>query len=912
MVLRRLVIANLIAHRVRVGLTVAAIALSVSLVVAVTTGYASAEASAMKFLGQFMGATDAEIARSDDATATFDGSIVEQIQKDPAVKSVSGRLQDTIPLIDKDGMHSGAIGNARVTGIARPEDKAVNLLQMEGDKGGAWFETSTGNVAVVDQVVAERLHLKVGDTFQLPGLTGPLTLKVVGIVHKPAMFAMAIQTIYVPLETLQKFKDHPGQINRVIVSLQSAELTQAFKDRWASKLPLPLKLRTARDARQDMEKNLKGIHALAYLGGAVSMVAALFIVFSALSMGVTERSRTLAMLRAIGAFRSQLAGTVVLEGLILALLGCALGVPLGWGWMKGLEIWRGKEFLFAAGVVISWGGVALGAGGSMLAALVASFLPAFSAMRVSPLEAMAPQAKPSSNRVPLLCAIPGAILLCVDPLLIHTPLLTPTLKFIGHFALGLPAEMAGFFLVAPLFVFVIELLFARVTAILLRVRPALVRQQLSGGIWRAAGTACALMVGLAVLIVMQTEGHSMLAGWRLPDKFPDVFILAPGGITWDQIKLLDNIKGIKKGELMPIAIARPGMPDSPFTALEALALPNETMFIGVDPDLALQMMELEFRDEDGRRASADDQKRFAARAVAELKMGRHLIITDELRQIKGYKLGGKMPLMTTHGSVDYIICGIVWSPGIDVMVNISDLGDQFQQRTASSVFGSLDDARNDFGVSQVHGLAANLDTGVPKEELLKGMNADMRKEAERAASTKPVVGTDWMRLVGMKQMLSKMDLQIADIRRVKYNIQNGFEKMLLMMSTVAFAAMAVAALGVANTIMASIRSRRWQFGILRSIGVTRSQLLRLVLAEAILLGLVGVAMGAACGTEMTLDASGMTKYLAGYIVPLEPPWKIIWIGVTVVMSASLLASLWPAVSVATEEPLALLQAGRAG
>ena len=55
--------------------------------------------------------------------------------------------------------------------------------------------------------------------------------------------------------------------------------------------------------------------------------------------------------------------------------------------------------------------------------------------------------------------------------------------------------------------------------------------------------------------------------------------------------------------------------------------------------------------------------------------------------------------------------------------------------------------------------------------------------------------------------------------------------------------MAVAALGVTNTIMASIRSRRWELGVLRSIGVTRGQLLRMVLAESALLGIVGSALG---------------------------------------------------------------------
>ena len=47
---------------------------------------------------------------------------------------------------------------------------------------------------------------------------------------------------------------------------------------------------------------------LSYLGGTVSMLAATFIVFSALAMGVSERQRTLAMMRAVGAFRGAARG----------------------------------------------------------------------------------------------------------------------------------------------------------------------------------------------------------------------------------------------------------------------------------------------------------------------------------------------------------------------------------------------------------------------------------------------------------------------------------------------------------------------------------------------------------------------------------------------------------------------------
>ncbi|HEX3356364.1 MAG TPA: FtsX-like permease family protein, partial [Tepidisphaeraceae bacterium] len=131
------------------------------------------------------------------------------------------------------------------------------------------------------------------------------------------------------------------------------------------------------------------------------------------------------------------------------------------------------------------------------------------------------------------------------------------------------------------------------------------------------------------------------------------------------------------------------------------------------------------------------------------------------------------------------------------------------------------------------------------------------------------------------------------------------------LSLVAYAAMAVASLGVTNTVMAGVRTRRWQFGILRSIGVTRGQLLRLVMAEAVLLGIIGCFLGLGAGALMSMNANALSALIVGYRPPLVIPWRPIDLGLISVMLIALLASLWPAYSVARTEPLSLLQAGRA-
>jgi putative ABC transport system permease protein len=297
------------------------------------------------------------------------------------------------------------------------------------------------------------------------------------------------------------------------------------------------------------------------------------------------------------------------------------------------------------------------------------------------------------------------------------------------------------------------------------------------------------------------------------------------------------------------------------------------MFFGIDPDMAFKLMELDFRE--GTPEQAQEL----------LKKGRHLVVTEEFRQLKGLHIGDTLALNTPrHGQVDYTIAGVVWSPGIDVIVSMQDMSRQFDQRTAASVFGTLADAKEDFGVDRVYLVAANLDRShFEKDEVLKVV----------------------------QQSVGQMGMKIGDIRAIKFAIQEGFHRLLLFISSVALAAMAVASLGVTNTIMASIRSRRWQFGILRSIGVTRGQLLRMVLAEATLLGLVGCALGLTAGALMSVNARGLSALTVGYVPPVTIPWGIVAIGSAAIMAISILASVVPAWGVARTEPLALLQAGRA-
>jgi putative ABC transport system permease protein len=507
---------------------------------------------------------------------------------------------------------------------------------------------------------------------------------------------------------------------------------------------------------------------------------------------------------------------------------------------------------------------------------------------------------PRSSRPPLGWAMLGIVLISLDPLILFCPVesllqslgfqdprkAAQAFQFAAHFALGLPGIMLGFFLLAPMFVWAVERVVAPPLAISFALPVQLLRQQLSTGIWRAAGTAAALMVGLATLIALQIQGHTLIGGWQLPDHFPDIFIWSPDIISWKDQKALAKVPGIAPGDLMPVVVTTPAG-DSKTSLALASALSGQdigVMFFAVDPQQALKMVQLEFRDNDGRPFPRDQQAAAEARAAQDMKKARQIIVTEEFRQSRHLKIGDTFPLRTTlNGWQNYTICAIIWSPGADVIISMYDLGHLLDQRTAGSVFGSIADAKNDFGVTGARLFGANLVGGIDKNELLKNV----------------------------QKALNNQGLGAGDVRHIKYGIERTFYRLLDLISTVAIAAMAVASLGVANTIMASVRSRRWQFGVLRSIGLGRGDLLRLVLAEATMLGLVGVALGVAAGLEISVDAKKITGDLLGYNPDMQIPWAVVAGGCLALLAIALAASLWPAISVARAQPLDLLQAGRA-
>src|SRR5688572_12630443 len=151
MFVRKLAVSNFLARKVRAALTVAAIALSVSLVVSVTTGYESFRAPRRMFMDQWLGNVDPQVRRPNVPRGTVTERVVHALNADSDwVRRATGRVEIESTVHDHRGIPVRG-PRVQVFGVAPPShpmgDARIGLLNVVH---GRFFDGEDGNYAVVD------------------------------------------------------------------------------------------------------------------------------------------------------------------------------------------------------------------------------------------------------------------------------------------------------------------------------------------------------------------------------------------------------------------------------------------------------------------------------------------------------------------------------------------------------------------------------------------------------------------------------------------------------------------------------------------------------------------------------------------------------------------------------------------
>jgi putative ABC transport system permease protein len=293
-------------------------------------------------------------------------------------------------------------------------------------------------------------------------------------------------------------------------------------------------------------------------------------------------------------------------------------------------------------------------------------------------------------------------------------------------------------------------------------------------------------------------------------------------------------------------------------------------------------------------------------AIRKLSEGRYCLVPDHFHVETGLGVGdrfGVIPPNAPDTELAWEIAGVVAITGWQWVTKMSDMR-RNAPKTLAAVFISYDNARRDFELDRVSYFWANTRDGTDVRELQKALEPI----AERNGSVK-------FQLAGVGEVTTaKPYVSVTDVREVERIVRWRTESVLWMMSKFPLIVLGIMTLAVVNTIMASIRARRWELGVLRAVGLTRGGLTRLVFAEAILVGLVACVLSLAFGTMAAWCANGICTYIfyfGGMQPPLVIPWTKLLLGFSGTLGLCVLAALLPAIAAGRTEPAKLLQAGRA-
>ena len=203
-------------------------------------------------------------------------------------------------------------------------------------------------------------------------------------------------------------------------------------------------------------------------------------------------------------------------------------------------------------------------------------------------------------------------------------------------------------------------------------------------------------------------------------------------------------------------------------------------------------------------------------------------------------------------------------------------------------------------------------------ESLHVMQPTDLREITRAGSDEPVYSSISARVKSPAQIqavedaIKKMGFTTFSLLDASQSLRTFFEVLDLFLLIFGSLALAVASIGIVNTLVMAILERRREIGVMKAIGASDSDVKRLFFAEAgamgVLGGVVGVALGWGIGRVINL---GTNIYLKRQSLPPDNFWAVPWWLVALAIGFSFLVSLvsglYPAGRAARLDPVQALR-----
>lgn len=564
-----------IAHKARLALTALAIMLGVAFVSGTfiftdtiqarfdslfTDVYAGVDASVRAEQPEFGSDTTTEL-------STIPMSLLDDIRAVDDVEAAVGYIQAFGQVIDAEGNPVGGMGPPTYV-YSWIETESLNPFRI---KDGNGRPPTTGEMAL-DAATVELAGFELGDMIDVQFARGLQTFELVAIASFGDSDNLAGATIgVITLNDAQAVLGMNGQLSFIDAVAVEGVTQDALVTSIETVLPSGVEAVTGEhQTNEAIEGFTEGIAFLsvALLGFAsVAVFVGGFIIYNTFRIIVAQRTRELALLRAIGASPRQVVWLVLIEALAVGLLASIVGIVAGVGLAELL-----KAGMDAIGfgppegpLTIATRTVVVGLAVGLVVTLVSALLPARQAARVPPvvaMQAMASRDQERSTRVWVRLVVLGiGVAIVVTGLAAGQVFLA-----VG----GALVAMIGVLLVAPA-------LTRPIAAVVGRPIPGvagkLARDNVSRDPRRTSATASALTIGIALVVftaIFAASTKDSISS-TLDDAFPADLVVTSSNfympVSADAVAALEGIEGV---ETVSAVISGPARVDGVVTAVAAV------------------------------------------------------------------------------------------------------------------------------------------------------------------------------------------------------------------------------------------------------------------------------------------------------------------------------------------------------
>ncbi len=368
------VLKNVVRRRVRSTLTIIGMALAVGAVVALVGVSRSTEQSFKKvYEHQDVAIIVQQRGAKQRLTSILSAELGKEIEKIPGVNLVNGGLVDFTAL-DELG------GDAVV--VQGWEVGSPLMRKLKIMPGGRDIKSDDQSCVLLGEQLSIALDKEAGDKMTLYE-TGDYT--VVGIFQSPIIYEA--RSMVMKLADLQRFMGRPGQVTGYAVLVDHPE-DEAEIERICGAIAAlgpRIDAKPAADSVSDTTE-IRFINAMAWIVSAIAIIIGVVLMLNTMIMSVSERTREIGILRAIGWRRSRIVRMILIESFLLSLCGGVIGSIAAVGLTRMLA--RHPAVAGLIDTQISGDVVAFGILSALFVGVLGAAYPAYRGAQLLPTEAL--------------------------------------------------------------------------------------------------------------------------------------------------------------------------------------------------------------------------------------------------------------------------------------------------------------------------------------------------------------------------------------------------------------------------------------------------------------------------------------------------------------------------------------------